>query len=391
MPDIRPQILELKDWLVEMRRDIHMHPEMAYQEVRTAGLVERTLKDLGLKVRSGVGRTGILGWWPAEEDGPCLGLRADMDALPVEESPGREWRSKVPGVMHACGHDLHTAMLMGAARIMVEDRGLKKGLAGSVKFIFQPAEENGAGAAAMIADGALEDPPLDAVFAAHVLPNLKVGQVGFAAGASHAAVDNFYLEVKGRGGHAAHPELAADPLAPTAELVRRIKAGTSDLDRALVAVCTFNAGTVTNIIPDRAYLSGTIRSLAPEARSLARDLVETAAREIERESGLKITVRIEAGYPMLYNDEAVTRLFRQVAAEVVGPDNVLEQGPTFGAEDMAYFQQKIPGLTYGLGCSPDREPIAMLHSPDFDPNEEVLPLGVELMVRLAETFLARKV
>lgn len=388
MPGIRFQILSINDWLIRLRRDIHQHPGLGYQVERTAELAADTLADLGLEVKAGVGRTGVIGLWRAKGEGRCLGLRADMDALPIDEPPGRKWRSKVAGVMHACGHDVHTAMLLGVARTITSDESLGERLGGTVKFIFQPAEEGGAGAAAMIVDGVLEDPPLDGIFATHVLPLLEVGQAGYTRGVSHAAVDNFFIEVKGRGGHAAHPRSATDPLAPAARLVGAIKARTRDLDQALVAVCRLNAGTETNIIPDRAELSGTIRSLDPNARDLARDMVRTAAAELEKEPGLQVKIEVRPSYPMLENDEAMLDLFVNVAGQVVGPAKTIRQGPSFGAEDMAYFLQKVPGANYWLGCAPPGQGrAAMLHSPEFDPDEAVMPLGVEMMVSLAEAFL----
>ncbi|MEW5722289.1 MAG: M20 family metallopeptidase [Thermodesulfobacteriota bacterium] len=389
-PALRAEVAGLLAWLIEVRRGIHRRPELGYQETRTSALVARLLRDLGLEVRTGVGRTGVVGLWRTGRPGPVLGLRADMDALPVTEDTGHEFSSSVPGVMHACGHDLHTAMLLGVAKVLAEGEGYRESLAGSVKFIFQPAEEGGGGAGAMIADGVLRDPPLDAVFAAHVIPVLEVGQVGVRPGPALASVDIFHVEVRGRGGHAAHPDLAADPLAPAAELVRRIKDRAAALEQALVAVTVFQAGTLTNIIPETALLAGTIRALSAADREAARDLVRKEASLLEKETGLKASVRLEAGYPMLVNDRNMTDLLAETAAGVVGPADVIEQGPSYGAEDMAYFLAKVPGSHFWLGCGvPGRENPAMLHSPRFDPDEKVMPVGVEVMVRLAERLLGR--
>ncbi|MBU2550695.1 MAG: amidohydrolase [Proteobacteria bacterium] len=389
MARIRPEIPALQNWLVALRREIHRHPEPAYGETRTAGLVERTLRGMGLPPRTGIGRTGVVGLWRADRPGPCLGLRADMDALPVQEALDHDWRSTVPGMMHACGHDLHTAMLLGAARVLADDSRYSQRLAGAVKFIFQPAEEEGAGALAMIADGVLDDPPLDAIFSAHVNPTLETGQVGYTPGPAHAAVDNFHITVTGRGGHAAHPELADDPLAPAAELVGRIRSRSAGLDRALVAVCFFQAGTTTNVIPDRALISGTVRSLDRSARERALDAIRAAAAEAGAGSPCDIQVRLVPGYPILRNDESMTQELVRLAGAVVGAPNLVFQAPSYGAEDMAYFLDKVPGSVFGLGCRrPGDHRPAMLHSPRFDPDESVLALGVELFVTLAESFLS---
>lgn len=388
MIHIRQHILDIQDWMIQVRRDIHRYPEIAYEERKTSAFVKETLEDLGFEVRNKVGKTGVIGLWRSDNPGPCLGIRADMDALKVEEAIECDWKSLINGQMHACGHDMHTAMLLGAARILVEDGGLKKSLAGSVKLIFQPAEEGGGGAGAMIADGAMTDPPMDAIFAAHVLPVLKVGQVGYTRGAAMASMDKFFINVKGRGGHAAHPNLAADPIGPAAELVGRIKKIDEEMKKSLIAVCTIAAGSQTNIIPDQARLSGTIRSLDPDERVKTAEKLKEAARDLEAETGLRISVRIEEGYPILINDDDMTAFFTNVIGKNMPLSDLIEQGPTFGSEDMSFFLQKIPGMHYWLGCArASMERPAMLHSPEFDPDEEVMPLGVEIMIRLVEEFL----
>ncbi len=384
----RDRVMSLQNWIVGLRREIHSYPEVCYQEERTSALVAGTLAGLGLEVRKGVGRTGVVGLWRSGRPGRCLALRADMDALNLQEETGHEWASKIPGKMHACGHDLHTAMLLGVARALAEDEELKNRLAGSVKLIFQPAEEGGAGAAAMIEDGVLNDPTVDAIFAAHVLPVLEVGQIGYCRGASQAAVDNFYIEIQGRGGHAAHPDLALDPLRPGADLVGVMSSKAASLDKALVAICQFHAGTQTNIIPEYVKISGTIRSLDPGDRQKALDIVQDSALDLQGRTDLKVSVRLEQGYPMLFNDDAMMDFLIKVAGDLLGPENVLPQGPSYGAEDMAYFLQAVPGVNYDLGCRKAVSgPVPMLHSPRFDPDEAAMAHGVELMLRLAEDFL----
>lgn len=390
MTDIRPEVEKLFDWLVEVRRDVHRRPELMFQETRTAGLCAEYLEKWGLEVRTGVGQTGVVGVWRAEADGPTVALRADMDALPLTEDAECPWRSETEGVMHACGHDIHTTMLLGVARTLAENPSLKSRLAGSVKFFFQPAEEGGGGAEKMIEDGALENPRPSWIFAAHVDPALYAGQIGYTRGPGQASVDNYYLTVTGRGGHAAHPELSLDPIEPAAVLLLRLKDKAQSLDRGLLAACVFNAGTKTNIIPQTASLSGTIRCLKNETRDRIQDLVRSAADEIEAEFGVRVDMEWERGYPILISDPEVMDVVVDTAAKMAGSDQVVEIPPSYGAEDMAYFLERVPGAMYNLGCRPvDQDPVAGLHSPQFNPDERVMPVGVELMVRLVERYLGR--
>jgi amidohydrolase len=263
-------------------------------------------------------------------------------------------------------------------------------LRGGVKLLFQPAEEGLGGARAMIADGALENPPLTAVFAGHVFPLLQTGRIGYCRGAAQASVDNFFITVTGRGGHAAHPESALDPLAPAARLVGAVKEKAAGFDKALVAVSAFQAGTATNIIPETAALSGTIRAHDPDQRRRARRAVAEAAAETEKQTGAAARVRLEESYPMLINDDAMIDRLLEVGREVLGEEGLVEMPPSYGAEDMAYFLDRVPGVNYFLGCGrPGDDQPAMLHSPAFDPDEDCLAVGVEIMLRLAERILSR--
>lgn len=387
MTMIRPEILEIKDWLIETRRDIHRHPELAFQEVRTAGVVRKYLEEWGLEVRDQVGRTGVVGVWKADREGPCVGFRADMDALPIEEGTGLDCASTVPGLMHACGHDLHTTMLLGVARTLALDPEAKKRLRGAVKFIFQPGEEGANGASAMINDGALDHPPMDVIFAAHVAPDFPVGQVSLCKGAAMASVDDLYIAVKGRGGHAAMPELALDPIAPAAELTLKIRDIHHRLDRAITGVCAFNAGTATNVIPDKVEMKGTFRAFDPEIQQIAHDQVREAAAQVEKATGVEVRVNIVKNYPILFNDDASCDQVIETAGEMLGRDNVVLSPPRSVSEDFAFFLQKVPGALYWLGCGGDGEDAGALHNPGFNPSEDTLPYGVELMVRLFQAYL----
>ncbi|MFH1135669.1 MAG: M20 family metallopeptidase [Pseudomonadota bacterium] len=388
MPKIRPSVLALGEWMFEIRRDIHRHPELGYEEKRTSGLVARELRALGYDVKTGLGRTGVAGLRRFSPAGRVLGLRADMDALPVVESPKNFCRSEIEGLMHACGHDLHIATLLGAARVLARDEALGRSLRGAVKVIFQPAEEGGRGALAMINDGVLQNPALDAIFAAHVAPQLETGLIGYTPGVAMAAVDNFTIHFQGRGGHAAHPKYAQDPIAPAAEFVNRLKKAAAPLDRALLAICTFHAGTKSNIIPDQAVITGTLRALSEPHHEKLLAILSKTVEDFAREKSLEVKLNLEKGYPMLVNDDRMLAVLKQAAGLAVGPANVVEHAPSFGAEDMAYFLKEVPGVNYNLGCRKPGGPVTMIHSSEFDPNEEAMLVGVEVMIRLAEALLA---
>ena len=387
MQKIRPSVLDIKDWLIEIRRDIHRHPELGYNEKRTSALVERELRAMGYEVKTGLGQTGVLGFRRFSDQGKVLGLRADMDALPITESMNNTCRSEINGVMHACGHDLHTAMLLGAAKVLAGDRSLYNALKGAVKVIFQPAEEGGRGALAMINDGVLENPPVDAVFAAHVAPQLDTGAIGYTPGVAMASVDNFTITFKGRGGHAAHPDYALDPIAPAAEFISRLKKAASRLDQALLAVCTFQAGVKCNVIPDQAVISGTIRALSEPQHEKLIKILEQTVEDFALEKIMELDLELERGYPMLVNDDGMLEVVKKAAGAAVGPENLVRQGPSYGAEDMAYFLNAVPGVNYNLGCRKPGRPITMIHSPEFDPNEDAMLVGVEVLLRLAEEIL----
>jgi amidohydrolase len=391
MPELRADVSALAGWLKETRRDFHRHPELGYEEKRTAGIIAACLEKLGLEVRTGLGKTGVVGLWRSRRPGPCLGLRADMDALPIHESPGAPWCSTRTGLMHACGHDFHTTMLLGTARVIIENETVSAKLNGDIQFIFQPAEEGGAGALAMIEDGALSDPVPDAIFAAHVDPANETGTVLFTPHVAMASTDNFHFTIKGRGGHAAHPELSLDPIIPPTLLINRLKAAATEFEKTLAAVCTFQAGSRVNIIPETAEIGGTVRCLLPESRERIRTRIDEIVAALEQETGVRITACWETGYPMLINNSDMLALVTRTASAFIGADNVIEIPPTYGAEDMAYFLEKIPGAFYFLGCRhAGRREFAGLHSPEFDPDESALTLGVEMMIRLAENFLASR-
>lgn len=387
---IRAEIREMAPWLVELRRDLHKYPELKFQETRASRTVAGLLKQWGLEVRTGLAQTGVVGLLDTGKPGPVLAMRADMDALPIQEVQDRPYASQNPGLMHACGHDAHVTMLLGAAKALVAARTLSRG---AVKFVFQPGEEGGAGGLQMVKAGVLENPKVDRVLALHVFPTLRVGEIGLTPGPALASVDDFIIRLKGRGSHAAHPHTARDPILAGAALVQAIQSivsrHTDPLESLVVSVTRFQAGTAFNIIPEEAEIWGTIRALKEPVRLGAQASLEEIARGIASAQGLSIETEIRKGYPVLCNDPEVTAFVEKVASGLLGRERVLHLPASMGSEDFSYFLERCPGAFVVIGCSdPKGGPAPMLHTPQFDICEEVLPLGVELWVRLAESYLA---
>jgi len=383
----------LYSWLSELRRDLHRHPEPPCEETRTTGVIKGLLEEWGLEIRTPPElRTGVVALLPGGEPGPVLGLRADIDALHLEELNQVPYRSANAGVMHACGHDAHTTIMLGVARNLVES-GLAGRLKGSVKFLFQPAEEKVAGARAMIAAGALEDPPLDRVLACHMWPQLRVGQAGFYRGVSHAAADRFAIHIQGRGAHGASPHLACDPVLAGAHLVTALQSVISrDLDptdSGVVSVGIFQAGSAANVIPDSARIEGTVRSFKDEVRELIKRRIGELAHGLEAGFGVNCDYRFKDGVPPCRNDETVSRDLYRASARVLEEKDLFWLEPKTGAEDFALFTQRVSGAIMRLGCSnPERGITHPLHSPHFDIDEAVLPIGVEVFTQAVLDYLS---
>lgn len=378
--------------IVSDRRTIHSHPEMAYEEEQTSTLVQARLRDLGIPFRAGLAKTGVVAQIKGDKgDGPCVLLRADMDALPIEERSGVPFASEIPGVMHACGHDAHTAMLLGAAQLLLARRS---DFAGTVKLMFQPAEEGGAGAARMIEDGLLAE-PVDAAFMLHVRPELEAGHVSYGGGPLLAGADAFTITVEGRGAHAARPHQSIDPVVVGAQIVIAVQTLVSrEVDPTVPAVVTigsFNAGNRSNVIADRAVLKGTIRAfddaLFAHLENRLREVVTGVA------SALRATARIEfeMRYPPAVCDPAMAERLGESARALLGPDAVFHSEAQMGAEDFAFVLQKVPGAMLWLGVKdpawPDPKP---LHTATFDIDESALPIGSSALAGVAIDFLQGK-
>ena len=372
------------DQITSWRRDIHQQPELGFNEHRTARLVADTLRSLGLEVATGVGKTGVVG--VLGEGAPVIGIRADMDALPIQEINEVPYASQTPGIMHACGHDAHTAMLLGVARILSEmpDRP-----AGEVRFFFQPCEETEdsegkSGATRMIEDKALEG--LDHVIALHVASDLPAGKIVIEEGYTSANVDTFYATIKGAGCHGAHPHRGIDPIFILAQVINAVQGIRSrrlnPIRSAVVTIGSVHAGNASNVIPDDVKLTGTIRSFDDETRDQLGHELERAFG-VARALGGDYELRIVRGCPSVYNDPKVASLIRETAVEMYGEDAILRQEPGMGGEDFSYMARKAPGAMFLLGAKRD-EVSRPHHSPQFDLNESVFPLGTAL---LAETTL----
>ena len=378
--------------IVNTRRTIHSHPEMGYQEEQTSTLVQARLRELGIPYRPGLAKTGVVAQIKGElGDGPCVLLRADMDALPIEEQSGVSFSSEVPGVMHACGHDAHTAMLLGAAELIL-DR--KSTFAGTVKLMFQPAEEGGGGAARMIEDGVLSEPKVDAAFMLHVWPELEAGQVSCGPGPQLAGANAFTITVKGRGGHGARPHDTIDPVVVGAQIVLAMQTLVSrEVDPTVPAVVTlaaFNAGNVSNVIPDQAVIKGTIRAFDGELFKHLEQRVSEVAKTVG--SALRATVDVEfaMSYPPSVCDPAMAEHLGESAKSLLGRDQVLVSKPEMGAEDFAFILQQVPGAMLWLGVKkpewPQPKPV---HTATFDIDESALPIGSSAMAGVALDYLVK--
>jgi amidohydrolase len=379
--DLQP---EIQAW----RRDIHQHPELLYDVHRTAAFVADRLREFGCdEVATGLGRTGVVGVIkgrkPAKGEVKVIGMRADMDALPIEEATNLPYASKIPGKMHACGHDGHTAMLLGAARYLAETRNF----AGDAVVIFQPAEEGGAGAAAMIEDGLMDRFAIDQVYGMHNAPGVPVGSFAIRSGPIMAATDAIDIKIEGLGGHASRPHKCIDPVLAGAQLIVALQSIASrsvdPLESAVISMCEFHAGNARNIIPQAVELKGTVRTLTKEVRELVEKRVHEIVAGIEQVTGTKITLDYVRGYPVVVNHAAETDFAIKVAGQIAGDSNVHDIPPMMGAEDFAYMLEKRPGAIIMCGNGDT----AGLHHPAYNFNDDAIVYGTSYWIKLVENTL----
>jgi len=380
------RIADLHAEITAWRRDIHAHPELLYDVQRTAATVADKLRSFGCdEVVTGIGRTGVVGVIRGRKAGnKVVGLRADMDALPIEEATALPYKSTVPGKMHACGHDGHTAMLLGAAKYLAETRNF----AGTAVVIFQPAEEGGAGARAMIKDGLLDRFGIQEVFGMHNGPGLPVGQFAIRPGPLMASTDTIVIDLEGVGAHAGWPHRGVDTVLVGAQIVNQLQSivarNVDPLEAAVISICVFRAGETENVMPQHAQLRGTVRSLSGKVRELLEQRIRAVVEGTARLYGAKAQLTYTSGYPVLVNEERQTAFAADVAAEIAGKDRVVQDcAPIMGAEDFAYMLQARPGAFIWLGNGDS----AGLHNPAYDFNDEAIPVGTSYWVRLAETAL----
>jgi amidohydrolase len=382
----------LYDQLVAWRRDFHQHPEIAFEEVRTAGIVAKVLTQLGLEVQGGVGKTGVVGVLEGAYAGPTLLVRADMDALPVQEENQTIYVSRIPGKMHACGHDAHTAIVLGVATILAQNRDH---LAGCIKFVFQPAEELGQGAEAMIEDGVLENPTPEIALGLHVWSSMPVRTIAVADGPTMAGAQSFILRVEGKGGHAGEPSQACDPVVAAAQIIvaaqtivsRNIRA----LDQGVVSFTQFQAGDAYNVIPASVEMRGTIRSFKPEIHEVLTTRLRELAEGIALAMGCKAWLQLNRLLPPLVNHASVGKRLRGGFHETYPDLEILEDARTMGGEDMSYFLQTIPGMYFFVGCgNAERGLNFPHHHPRFDIDEEALVIGTSLLTAAVADYVWSK-
>jgi len=386
MLGIRQLVSEHKEVIIKIRRDLHRIPETAYTEKKTSAYVAEYLTREGLEVQTRIATYGVVASLKTGRPGPALLLRADMDALPLTEETGLPFASTHEGVMHACGHDAHVAMVLAAATVL---NRIKDELNGTIKFLFQPAEEGPGGAKPMIDEGVLENPKIDYSIGCHVWPEIPEGTIGVRSGPFMAAMDRFDIKIIGRGGHGAMPHMCVDALEVATQVVNALQRISSrhmnPLEPAVVTVGMFHAGTAFNIIPDDAKLSGTTRTFNLDIWNSWEERLEKVVRGVCESMGAQFELKFSKGYPPTINNDSIAEVVRRCAQKTVGAENVVEPERTMGGEDMSYFLQQSKGCFYALGVG--RQEFTPVHNSRFDFNEDVLALGVETHCRTALDLL----
>ena len=383
--NIKEDIQKIMPEVINIRRDIHMYPELGFQEFRTSQLIASYLENLELEVRKNIAQTGVLGILRGKEEGKTILLRADIDALPLEELNDVPYKSKNKGIMHACGHDGHIAILLGTAKILAKYKDQIKGI---VKFAFQPAEElPPGGAEPMIKEGILENPYVDKVYALHLANHLKVGKIAVRKGFFCAQADAFTIKVKGRGGHGSTPDKCIDPIIISTHIVQALQEIPSrEIDPHtpfVLSICKIQSGNTFNVIPEDAEIEGTVRTFDKNLAETISKRIETISKNIAEAFRGKAEIEYQFGYPPGKNDEKEAEFVKKIAEEVVGKENVIEDKPSMGGEDFSYFLEERPGAMFWLGSGNEEKGVNQPHhSPYFDFDESAMAIGIEMFVRI---------
>ena len=382
---IKKLAAEYSSELIALRRDIHRNPEVAFNEFETTELILNRLKQKGIKNVKRITKTGLYAVINGNKKGKCAALRADIDALPIQENTGLKFASKNPGIMHACGHDSHSAMVFGAALIL---NGLRNELNGSVKLIFQPAEEkNPGGASVLIKNGILKNPKVDVIFGQHILPGKPAGKVGFYPGVMMASQDEIYITIKGKAGHGAKPQSAIDPIVIASQVVLALQTivsrNTDPYEPIVITIGKFSGGTINNVIPDKVELAGTVRTLNEKLRKSTLKLIERTIKGICSSAGAGFEFKISPGYPELVNTSAETAFAENAAKEFLGKENVFPGEKFMFAEDFAYYLKKCPGSFYWIGAGNT----SGLHTSTLNLDEKLISQGAAFMAYLAISWL----
>ena len=383
--EAKEEAKKISDWIIDIRRELHKHPELMYEEIKTSALVRRELDNLGISYQSPIAKTGVLASI-GNGNGPCVALRADMDALPIHEETDVPFRSEVDGKMHACGHDCHTAMLLGAAKIL---KSKEHEFNGTIKLFFQPAEEGGAGGKLMREEGALENPKVERIFGLHVWPQMPTGQIGSREGTFLAATTFLDLTIKGVGGHAAVPHLTKDPVLTSAQIITNLQSIISreldPLDSGVVSISAIQGGKAANVIPSEVKILGTLRSLTMDGLKKLQKRVKEIAENIAKAHDCEAIVEYPGNdYPPTVNDGAMWEFAKKVGSDMLGEENVSELDAVMGGEDFAYYTEKVKGCFVVLGMqNEDIDAIYSVHHPMFKADEDALHIGTALHTMFA--------
>ena len=377
---IKEESKSISDWIVKIRRELHEHPELMYEEFRTSELIRRELDKLDIQYKHPIAETGVLASI-GNGNGPCVALRADMDALPIHEETDVPFKSKIEGKMHACGHDCHVSMLLGAAKLL---KNKESEINGTIKLLFQPAEEGGAGGKLMREEGALENPEVERIFGLHVWPQMPSGQIGSREGTFLAATSSLSLTVKGVGGHAAVPQLTKDPVLTSARIITNLQSIISreldPLESGVVSITVINGGNASNVIPSEVKVKGTLRSLTMDGLKELQKRVKEIAEGIAQTHGCEANVEyVGNDYPPTVNDSEMWKFAKNIGIELLGDDNVSDLDAVMGGEDFAYYTEKVKGCFVVLGMNnPDIDATYSVHHPMFKADEDALHIGTAL-------------